>query len=123
MKIGELSFLTTREKDILIRNKIKTFEELLYYFPFRYLGAPVAKQIQDLVVGENTSIAGVVVDIENKTGYNSGAKYTKAVVKDNTESIEVIWWNMPFIIKTLHIEPESYFDWYSSRKKWKSFFE
>lgn len=101
MLIRELGFLTPREKDILIANKIKTFEELVYYFPFRYLEAARGKQIKDLVAGENVSISGVVVDIEAKSGYKSGTKFTKAIIKDNTGTIEAIWWNIPFIAKTL----------------------
>ncbi len=104
MRVQDLTFLTTREKDILIRNKIKTFEELLYYFPFRYEEAPSAKQIQDIQVGQNVSISGIVVDIEAKSGYHTGTKFTKAVVQDNTDTLEVIWWNMPFIAKTLHVD-------------------
>lgn len=104
MQIRELSFLSEREKSILVKNKIKTFEELLYYFPFRYEEAPSNRQIQDLEVGQNVSISGIVEDIEAKTGYHSGTKYTKAIVRDNTERIEVIWWHMPYVAKTLHID-------------------
>lgn len=104
MDILKLSFLTEREKTILQKNKIKTFEELLYYFPFRYQEAPSSKQIKDIKVGDNVSISGVVVDVESKSGYHSGTKYTKAVVKDNTGTIEVIWWHMPYIAKTLFVD-------------------
>ncbi len=104
MNVKELPFLTDREKNILIRSQIKTFEELLYYFPFRYEESPSAKQIQDIKVGDSVSIAGIVVDIDSKASFHSGAKYTKAVVQDNTDSIEVIWWNMPYIAKTLYID-------------------
>lgn len=103
MKIGELSFLTDREKTILTKNKFRTFEELLYYFPYRYLEAPQFKNIQDLVAGENTTISGVVEDIESKSAYNSGTKFTKAIIKDSTDNLEIVWWNMPFVAKTLKI--------------------
>lgn len=103
MNISELPFLTVREKSILEKNKISTFEELLYYFPYKYLGAPSEKQIQDLSNNEYVTIAGIIVDIEAKTGFYKGLKYTKAVVEDNTGTIEVIWWNMPFLAKSLAI--------------------
>ena len=104
MNVRELDFLTLREKDILIKNKIKTLEELLYFFPFRFEEAPRAKQIQDLKVGDIVTISGVVVDIEAKTGFKSGAKYTKALIEDNTDTIQAIWWNMPFVAKTIFPE-------------------
>ena len=104
MLIKNLSFLTDREKNILLKNNIKNFENLLYYFPFRYEEAPSAKQIQDVKVGDSVSISGIIVDIESKVGYHSGKKFTKAIIEDNTESIEAIWWNMPYLAKTLQIE-------------------
>jgi RecG-like helicase len=84
MNIRELNFLTERERNVLAKNKIQTFEELLYYFPFRYEEAPSAKQIQDLEAGQSVSISGVVVDIEQKSGYHTGTKFTKAVIQHNT---------------------------------------
>jgi ATP-dependent DNA helicase RecG len=104
MNIRSLSFLTPREKEILIKNNIRTFEQLLYFFPFRFEEAPRAKQIQDIQVGDIVTISGVVVDIEAKTGYQSGAKYTKAIIQDNTDTIQCIWWNMPFISKTIFVD-------------------
>ena len=104
MRVQDLSFLTEREKHILIKNKIKTFEELLYFFPFRFEEAPTARQIQDIKVGDNVTISGIVVDIEAKTGYHSGAKFTKAIIQDNTDTIVAVWWNMPFIAKTIFID-------------------
>lgn len=103
MLVKELSFLSDREKSILIKNGIKTFEQLLYYFPFRYQEAPSAKQIKDVLVGQNVSIAGIVVDIEAKTGFQYGTKYTKAIIQDNTDTMQAIWWNMPFVAKTLRV--------------------
>lgn len=102
MKITELNFLTAREKEILNRNKIQTFEELLYYFPYKYLDAPTEKQIQDVKANEYVAISGIIQDVKASPGFY-GAKYTKAIVADNTESIEVIWWNMPFLAKSLSV--------------------
>jgi len=101
MQIRELSFLTVREKEILVRNRIKTLEELLYFFPFRYEGEAHPKFIQDVIPGENVSVSGIVVDIETKTGYKSGTKFTKATIKDGTGEIEAIWWNMPYLAKSI----------------------
>jgi ATP-dependent DNA helicase RecG len=103
MLVKDLAFITEREKAILIKNGVKTFEQLLYYFPFRFEEAPRAKQIIDVQAGEAVSVSGIIEDIEAKSGYHTGAKFTKAIIKDNTESIEAIWWNMPYIAQTLKI--------------------
>jgi ATP-dependent DNA helicase RecG len=104
MLVRDLSFLSTREKSILIKNNLATLDELLYYFPFRFEEAPREKQIQDVRLGENVIISGIVTDIDSKSSFHSGTRYTKAVVQDNTDSLEVIWWNMPYIAKTLQID-------------------
>jgi ATP-dependent DNA helicase RecG len=103
MQIESLSFLTPREKEILSKNKIKTLSELLYYFPYKYLDAPTEKFIQDVKNGEYVTISGVVQSVKSNPGF-FGASFTKAIVADSTDSIEVIWWNMPYLAKTISVE-------------------
>ncbi len=102
--IKNLDFLTFKEKENLSSLKIKTLEELLYYFPFRFLEAPTNKRIDDLKVGENVSVSGVVVDIESKKTYSKNTAFTKVTINDDTESLEVFWWNMPYISKSLKVD-------------------
>ncbi len=99
-----LVFLTEREKSILAKNKMKTLEELVYYFPFKYEEAPRGKQISDIKTGDNVTIAGIVVDIESKKGFKTGIPFTRAIIKDETGTLEAVWWNMPFVAKTLFPE-------------------
>jgi ATP-dependent DNA helicase RecG len=101
--IFDLKFLTPKEKELLVKLQIKTFDQLLYLFPFRYENIPDAKMIQDISVGDRVSLAGEIVDIESKQGYGSSIQYTKAILADESEQVEAIWWNMPFIIKSLPI--------------------
>jgi len=103
MKIDHLTFLTEREKEILQKNKIKTFEELLYYFPYKYLDAPSEKFIADIQNGEYVTISGQVTSVKSNPGF-FGASFTKATVADSTDSIEVIWWNMPYLAKTITVD-------------------
>ena len=102
MSIRELGFLTPKEKEILERNKIKTFEELLYFFPYKYLDAPSEKFIQDITESEYVTISAVVQDIKSNPGH-FGASFTKIIVADSTDSIEAIWWNMPFLAKSFTV--------------------
>jgi RecG-like helicase/very-short-patch-repair endonuclease len=101
----KFNFLTEKENKILEYLEIKTLEEIFYLFPKRYNAPGKAKMIQDILAGENVSISGVVVDIDQKTGYhNKALKYAKAVVEDETDSIEVFWWNMPYVANQLKID-------------------
>ncbi len=101
----KFSFLTDKENKILEYLEIKSVEEIFYLFPKRYNAPGKAKLIKDIAQGENVSISGIVIDIDQKTGYhNKGLKYTKAVVLDETDDIEVFWWNMPYVANQLKID-------------------
>ncbi|MDP2720389.1 MAG: ATP-dependent DNA helicase RecG [bacterium] len=93
-KVG--SFHTSRLKKL----KIETVEDLVHHYPFRYenLGTPV--KINALKVGERVSTAGKVEQIQNiRTRY--GKNLTFATINDGTASIEAVWFNQPFLVKTV----------------------
>jgi ATP-dependent DNA helicase RecG len=101
----KFQFLTEKENKILEYLEIKSVEEIFYLFPRRYNAPGKAKLIQDVISGENVSISGIVLDIDQKAGYyNKGLKYTKAIIVDETDSIEVVWWNMPYVANQLKVD-------------------
>jgi ATP-dependent DNA helicase RecG len=101
----KFNFLTEKENKILEYLEVKTVEEIFYLFPRKYNAPGKAKMIQDILAGENVSISGIVVDIEQKTGFhNKGLKYAKAIIEDETDSIEVFWWNMPYVANQMKID-------------------
>jgi ATP-dependent DNA helicase RecG len=101
----KFQFLTEKENKILEYLEIKSVEEIFYLFPRRYNAPGKAKLIQDVIFGENVSISGIVLDIDQKAGYyNKGLKYTKAIIADETDSIEVVWWNMPYVANQLKVD-------------------
>lgn len=86
----------------LKRLGITTLGDLLYYFPFRYLDYSLSSPIFQLQAGEIATVKGQVSDFKNEYT-KSGKKIQKAEVKDQSGSIQVIWFNQPFLIKTLKI--------------------
>lgn len=81
---------------------IKTTGGLLYHFPFRYLDYSLVSPINRLRAGEIVTIKGRLTSIKNEYT-RGGKKIQKGIVSDTTGIIEVIWFNQPFLIKTLKI--------------------
>ncbi len=84
----------------LKRLDIKTVENLIYHFPFRYDDFSKIATIQNLTSGEKLSVQGVVWKIENVRTFR-GKFLTKATVADQSGTIEVIWFNQPFLTKVI----------------------
>lgn len=84
----------------LKRLEVKTLEDLIYHFPFRYDDFSQIREIREVTPGEKLSIQGVVWQIKNiRTRF--GKFLTRATVADQSGVIEVIWFNQPYLTKTL----------------------
>ncbi len=78
---------------------VKTVRDLLYFFPHRHLDYSQRKFISQLVEGEEqTIIAHVWQAHEIMLG---GRRSTEAIVGDETGNVRVVWFNNPYLVKTL----------------------
>lgn len=85
----------------LKRLEIKTVEDLIYHFPFRYDDFSQVSAIGEIrEIGEKTSIRGVVWDIRN-IRTRSGKFITRVTITDDSGTIDVIWFNQPYLTKTI----------------------
>src|SRR3989344_2096897 len=80
---------------------IKTIFDLVNHYPFRYEDYSKVEKIRNLTPGEKISVKGIVLEIKN-IRTRSGKFITKATVADQTDKIEVIWFNQPFLTKNIH---------------------
>lgn len=79
---------------------IETVGDLLYHFPFRYLDYSLISPISHVQPGEVVSVRGVVTAIKNL--YTSrGKKIQMATVKDDSGTINIIWFNQPFLVRII----------------------
>ena len=79
---------------------IKTTNDLLYHFPFRYLDYSLISPIAKIQPGETITIKGEVKSIRNE--YTpKGKRLQKAKIADQTGIVEVVWFNQPFLVKIL----------------------
>jgi ATP-dependent DNA helicase RecG len=78
---------------------VRTVRDLLYFFPHRHLDYSQVKFISQLAAGEEqTIIANVWQANETRPG---GRRSTEAIVGDETGNIRVVWFNQPYLAKTL----------------------
>lgn len=82
---------------------LDTVHDLLFCFPFRYEDYTKVTLIDDLKAGEKVNICGQIELIDNKRARRRRMYITEALVSDESESIKVIWFNQPFIGKTLKV--------------------
>jgi len=82
---------------------IETAENLLFYFPFRYDDFSRLSKIEELKAGTSANIVGQIELIQNKRSFKRRMNITEALVSDESDTIKIIWFNQPFIAKTLRV--------------------
>jgi len=81
--------------------EIKTFEDFLYHIPFRYDDYSLISKINKVQPGEVVTIQGIVSEIKNEFTKNF-KRLQKAEIADGSGSIEVVWFNQPYLTKVIH---------------------
>jgi ATP-dependent DNA helicase RecG len=81
--------------------EIFTAQDLLLYFPYRYLDFSQTRQIKDLKPGENVSLKVKIKQISSRFSFRSRLSLSEAVVSDDTGSLKVVWFNQPYLAKSL----------------------
>src|SRR4030042_2304525 len=95
-KIGR--FASSRLKNL----KINVAGDLIYHFPFRYEEIGNPKKISELREGDLSSTKGGILEVKNLvTRYRK--IITKMLLNDSTGTIEAVWFNQPFLTKTLKV--------------------
>jgi ATP-dependent DNA helicase RecG len=86
---------------------IKTVRDLLFYFPYRWEDYSHVTPIAKVKSGEQVSVRGVILDIQTKRS-RRGVPVTEAVISDDSGSAKAVWFNQPFIEKSLGKGDEIY---------------
>src|SRR5579859_7229359 len=90
-----------RYKSALEKLQIFTLKDLLFHIPFRYDDFSLISKIGQLQEGETVTVQGTITEIKNQYT-KSGFKLQKAVVTDDTGSIDITWYNQLFLTKVIH---------------------
>jgi ATP-dependent DNA helicase RecG len=103
-KVEEIPKIGTAYAKKLKKFGIKTVQDLLFYFPARYddfseiISIKEAKQR----LGQTVCVQGQITEIENTNTFKKFMTMTEATIQDNNSDIKVIWFNQPYLAKSLH---------------------
>ncbi|MBI3631815.1 MAG: ATP-dependent DNA helicase RecG [Candidatus Staskawiczbacteria bacterium] len=82
---------------------IKTVQDILFHFPSRYDDfsdiIPIVEARQKLA--KNVCVQGEITKIKDTRTFKKWMNLTEAVVEDENSEIKIIWFNQPYITKTL----------------------
>ena len=98
-------YITAKQLSNLKSLGINTVYDLVYYFPRAYDDRTNIKKIGELKFNEYVVLKATVMSAINLT-VRSGKKIVKAMVSDGTGLMEILWFGMPYIKKSLKIGEE-----------------
>lgn len=101
-------FLTQKQFSSLKSLGIKTIYDIIYYFPRAYDDRTNIKKIAELRINEYVVIKATVLSVANSR-VRTGKNYVIARVSDGTGIMEIYWFGMPYLSKTLKINEKYYF--------------
>ena len=101
-------YITAKQLSNLKSLGINTIYDLIYYFPRAYDDRTNIKKIGELKFNEYVVLKATVMSAVNLT-VRSGKKIVKAMVTDETGIMEILWFGMPYIKKSLKIGEEYLF--------------
>ena len=81
---------------------IGTYFDLLNYFPTRYEDYSIISKIDKIQVGEIVTISGKIIEAKNQYT-RSRITIQKVVITDDTGTVEVNWFNQPYLIRVFKI--------------------
>jgi len=102
--VGIVPKIGPKYKKLLENLEIRTVQDLVYHFPFRYEDYSNVKHIRKLLENETATVKGIVESVTNIFTRN-GKRLTKVAVSNGTEKIDLIFFNQHYLkttIKTGH---------------------
>lgn len=81
--------------------KIKTVSDFIFHFPSRYDDFSNILPISKIKFNEVCTIQGKISDITSERTWKKGLFVTKALITDKTGSASAVWFNRPYLSKTL----------------------
>ena len=97
---------------------IFTIEDLINHFPFRYDDFSLISPIARVQAGEAVTIKAKLLNIKNEYT-KMGKKIQKATVTDLSGETEIIWFNQPYLVKTIKVGETYQFsgkaDWFGRK--------
>lgn len=85
---------------------ITTVQDLLFHFPHRYEDFSNIIPVSKVKVNEVCTIQGRITEIETSRTWKKKMVVTQALVQDSKGTIKAVWFNQPYLVKSLKKEDE-----------------
>src|SRR3989344_208991 len=89
------------QKSALNRLGIQTIRDLLYHFPARYEAAGPPGTIANVAPGSDVTLYGTIRKPDTRKSWKSRRPLAEAWLEDSSGRIKLMWFNQPYIAKTL----------------------
>ncbi|MGA2967801.1 MAG: ATP-dependent DNA helicase RecG [Candidatus Levyibacteriota bacterium] len=98
--VGQVSRTYKMFRGRLEKLGIVKLQDFLFHVPFRYDDYSLVSKIAQVQAGETVTVKGTVEEISNQ--YTRKWKtLQRATIKDDTGSIDILWFNQPFLTKAI----------------------
>lgn len=99
--IAECFRLNDLQKQGLKKLKLEKISDLLWYFPNRYEDSSKSESIRNLIKGERATLFGKIRNLKTEKGFRTKVPMAKGVLEDETGTIDIVWFNQPYIAKMI----------------------
>ncbi|HEX8591416.1 MAG TPA: ATP-dependent DNA helicase RecG [Candidatus Paceibacterota bacterium] len=93
--------LRADQKSALKRLGIETIRDLLYHFPARYEAAGPTGTVANVMPGSEVTLYGTIRKPDTRKAWKSRRPLAEAWLEDSSGRIKLMWFNQPYIAKTL----------------------
>jgi ATP-dependent DNA helicase RecG len=104
--VTDLAGISEAYGDRLERLGIKTIRDLLLYFPRRHEDFAHVTPIAFIRPGMRTTVRGRIVQIAERWTKYQRRRLAEATLSDDSGRLRVVWFNQPYLARTLHAEEE-----------------
>lgn len=94
--------LDENQKKALIKLKLFTVLDLLYYLPLRYSDITEVKKIIDLIPNETATVYGKISNLKTKKAFTSKMAMGEGYIEDLSGRIKIIWFHQAYLAKMIH---------------------
>lgn len=81
---------------------LETVYDLVYHFPARYDTETEVKRISDIAAGETVTLYGRMHGLKTRKAWVRKIPMGEGTLTDDSGSIEIVWFNQPYIAKMIH---------------------
>lgn len=94
--------LRPEQRRALNKLGLRSVRDLLYHFPSRYEGSGPSAQISSVAPGAEVTLYGVVRKPDVRKTWKSRRPIAEAYLEDASGKIKLMWFNQPYLAKSLH---------------------